>query len=685
MRRKPEATEPRAKAETPPPAGAEGAFSLGWRDWLVAPFLLAATLLAYRPVWRAGFIWDDNGHVTRPDLRSLHGLWRIWFEPGATQQYYPLLHSAFWVEHRVWGDSAPAYHIANLCLHALVAFLLYVLLRRLSVPGSLLAASAFALHPVCVESVAWISEEKNTLSAVFCLASALAYLGFDRRRSAGPYAAALLLFALALATKTVTATLPAALLVLIWWKRGRLSWKADVLPLVPWFGLAAASGFVTAWVESRYIGASGEAFTLSFMARVVLACNALWFYLGKALWPTQLSFIYPRWDIHGEFGCQYLYVLLTALVLVRAYAWRRWSRGPLAAVLLFAGTLFPALGFINVYPFIYSYVADHFQYLALGIVVSAVVAAASLGARHLSGVSRYGAASAAACAVAFLAWLTSIQCRAYVDSETLWRTTIEANPYSWMAYQNLGRAYLKEGRVFQAIAQFQEAVDLRPNDHEALNELGVAEMQAGRNDRATAALQRALEAAPDSTETHLNLGVLLLQEGRNDEAAQQFQGVVEVDPSNAKAHRSLASALFMEGQPHEAEAQFALALALEPGDAQTHSDLGAALAADARPDDAIAEFKAALAIDPRMTVALVNLGGSLMKEARFGEAADALGRAVALEPGDARLRNNLGIALARAGRHQEAVEQFRKAVEIDPGYEAARRNLDGMLRALGRQ
>jgi tetratricopeptide (TPR) repeat protein len=667
-----------------PDAGG-AAFSLGWKDACVAAFLLVATLLVYRPVWHAGFIWDDNGHITRPDLQSLHGLWRIWFEPGATQQYYPFLHTAFWVEHRLWGDAAPAYHIANLCLHALVAFLFYILLRRLAMPGSFFAATAFALHPVCVETAAWISEEKNTLSAVFYLGSALTYLAFDRRRRGGLYAAALGLFALALATKTVTATLPAALLVLFWWQRGRLSWKRDVAPLLPWFALAAASGWVTAWVENRFIGASGEAFTLGFMGRLNLAAHALWFYLGKALWPTDLSFIYPHWDVVAAFGCQWLYFLCVLLVAVRVYIWRRRSRGPMAAFLLFAGTLFPALGFINVYPFIYSYVADHFQYLALAVVVASVAALAALAIRRLSLLSQRIAIAAAAGLVALLALLTTAQCRAYVDAETLWHATLAANPDCWMAYQNLGGVYMKEGRVFQAIAQFEEAIDLRPNDHEALNELGVAQMQAGHNDRALAAFQRALAAAPNSTETHLNLGVLLLQAGSNAEAAQQFQGVIEVDPSNAKARRSLASALFLLGNPKEAEDQFAAALKLEPADAQTHSDLGAALAADGRPDDAIAQFNAALHINPRLSVALVNLGGSLMKAGRFAEAADALGRAVALEPNDARLRNNLGIALVRAGHPQEALEQFRRAVAIDPGYRSAQRNLAGLRHALGQQ
>jgi hypothetical protein len=183
-------------------------------SWPIFGSIFAAALAAYWPALRGGFIWDDNFHVTPPALRSLHGLWRIWFDLGATQQYYPLLHSAFWFEHRLWGDAVLGYHLANLTQHALAACLVVLIVRRLALPGAWLAGLIFALHPVCVEAVAWISEQKSTLSAVFYLASALVYLRFDQTRRKPHYLWALGLFVLALLSKTVTATLPAALLVI---------------------------------------------------------------------------------------------------------------------------------------------------------------------------------------------------------------------------------------------------------------------------------------------------------------------------------------------------------------------------------------------------------------------------------------------------------------------------------------
>jgi hypothetical protein len=358
---------------------------------MAAAALLFVSLFAvYWPALRGGFVWDDAAHVTRPDLRSLHGLWRIWFDLTATQQYYPLLHSVFWVEHRIWGDSVFAYHLLNLVLHGLAACLVVAIVRRLSLPGAWLAAFVFALHPVATETVAWISEQKNTLSAVFYLAAALVYLRFDDTRRRSLYLVALGLFLAALLTKTVTATLPAALLVIFWWKRGRIGWKRDVRPLAPWLAIGAAAGYLTAWVERHYIGAQGADFSLNAVERCLVAGRALWFYFGKLVWPSPLIFVYPRWTIDAGALWQYAFPLSVAAAAVPLFLAARRSRGPLAAFLLYAGTLFPALGFLNVYPFVFSYTADHFQYLAMLAVIVPASAFATSAAMRLAGVYSEG-------------------------------------------------------------------------------------------------------------------------------------------------------------------------------------------------------------------------------------------------------------------------------------------------------
>jgi hypothetical protein len=280
------------------------------REWILGGLLLLIILAAYQQVWHAGYIWDDDSYVTKnATLRDLHGLWRIWFEVAATPQYYPLVHTSFWIEHHLWGLNPLGYHLVNLVLHALGAILLWRGLLRLGIPGAWLAAAIFAVHPVEVESVAWITERKNVLSAVFYFAAALTYLRFetarDEKDQAGQrwylYFASLFLFVLALLSKTVACSLPAALLLVRWWKSGRIKWR-DILALLPFFAFGLGLGLLTAWLEKHHVRAEGEEWALTFGQRFLIAGRALWFYASKLLWPANLIFIYPRWDVSAAFG-----------------------------------------------------------------------------------------------------------------------------------------------------------------------------------------------------------------------------------------------------------------------------------------------------------------------------------------------------------------------------------------------
>ena len=432
-----------------------------WPAWCSCLLIFVATLVAYWPALNGAFIWDDGGHVTRAGLRSLAGLGRIWFEVGATQQYYPLLHSAFWVEYQLWGDAPSGYHLLNVLLHATSACLFGVMLRRLAVPGAWLAALVFALHPVCVESVAWISEQKNTLSTVLYLGAALAYWRFAADRRRAHYALATALFVLALLTKTVTATLPAALLVVCWWQRGRLEWRRDVLPLLPWFVLGVAAGLITARVEHTLIGTKAAAFSLNAVERVLIAGRVVWFYLGKLFWPADLEFIYHRWTISTTNAWQYLFPLPAIAALGALWWGRRQRRGPLAGALFFGGTLFPVLGFLDVFPFIYSFVADHFQYVAcLGIFAVVSAGVAGLSARTSLRTIRI----AAALVLLTLGTLTWQQSGIYRDVFVLYETTLARNPACWMAHNNLGIALAKAGRKEEAITHFRQSLQINPGN-----------------------------------------------------------------------------------------------------------------------------------------------------------------------------------------------------------------------------
>lgn len=588
----------RPPTTTPPTVGLSAAGLLArlpesWNCLLI----FAVVLAAYLPALSGGFIWDDPGHITRADLRDLAGLGRIWFEFGATQQYYPVLHSAFWLEYWIWGDSAFAYHLLNVLLHATGACLLGRLLQRLAVPGAWLAALLFALHPVGVESVAWITEQKNTLSTVFYLAAALAYLRFDRSRRPVDYALAGGLFALALLSKTVTATLPAALLVVFWWQRGRLEWRRDVLPLLPWWGLGVAAGLVTAHFESAFIGARGSDFDLTLGERFLLAGRVFWFYLGKLAWPAELVFIYPRWTVDAVELWQWLFPL-GALVVLGGLGWLSWKRGrrgPLAVLLLFGGTLFPVLGFFEVFPFVFSYVADHFQYLAS--LACFALAGAGL-ARGLARLPRLGAGLVGAALLLTLGTLTWRQCGMYRDLFTLYETTLARNPTCWMAHQNLAIALTEAGRAEDALPHLQATLRLKPDHAPAENNLGDGLLRLGRPAEALPHLERAVRLQPDYAVAHCNLGQTLARLGRLDEGLAHFAEAARLDPRYPQAELNWGIGLLEADRVAEALPHCARAVQLMPHWVQARLTYGRALAGLDRMAEAAAEFRVAVDLAP---------------------------------------------------------------------------------------
>jgi tetratricopeptide (TPR) repeat protein len=587
---------------------AGGAWEIG-----AAASLVFATLIAYSPALDGTRLWDDASHITSPALQSVQGLWAIWSKLGATQQYYPLLHTAFWLEHHLWGDAVLGYHLTNVVQHLVSAFLVVLIVRRLSLPGAWLAGFLFALHPVCVESVAWISEQKNTLSAVFYLGSALAYLSFDRTRQWRRYYLALGLFVLALLSKTVTATLPAALLLVLWWQRGRIGWRKDVLPLVPWTALGVASGFLTAWVEREGIGAKGSAFTLSVLERCLLAGRVIWFYLWKLVWPADLVFIYPKWKVDSAVWWQWLFPL-AALGLLAGLCWlARRRRGPLAGFLFFAGTLFPALGFFNVWPFVYSYVADHFQYLAsLGVIVPFASVLAQAPKRVPAGILRRTPVLSVllVTALGVLSWRQSGM---YRDAETLYRETLARNPACWMAHTNLGIVLAPvPGRLPEAIAEFEAAARLKPDDADAHYNLGFALLSVPeRSSEGVSHLEAAIRLKPRMALAHYALGVAFSDDpSRVPEAVRHLESAVQLNPGVAEAHYALGNALLqLPDRTSDAIAQYQAALRIRPDYAEAHLNLGSVLAeTPGRVLDSVKEFEAALRIRPDYLGAHLNLG-----------------------------------------------------------------------------
>ena len=569
------------------------------RTWLRAGLIVLLTLAAYLPALRAGFVWDDDRYVLADVTMTPGGLGKIWLQVGATIQYYPMVFTTFWLEHGFWHLAPWGYHLVNVLLHAAGAILLWRVLERLSVPGAYLAAAIFALHPVHAESAAWITERKNVLCGVFYLWALLTYLrfcGVGPVEPAGPrrwgiYARALVLFVCALLSKTVACCLPAVTLLLLWWKRDRLRLQ-DVLPLIPMFVIGLGMGLVTAWVEKHTVGAEGEVWALSFAEHCLLAGRILWFYAGKLLWPAGLTFIYPRWQIDSGLWWQYLYPGAAVVVIISLWLLRgRIGKAPLAAVLVFAGTLVPALGFFDVFFMGYSYVADHFQYLASMALIALFAALPAGGFGMLnrrvralrSSVSRFSASPVlahllSAVLLGILATVTWQQARAYKDRQTLWRHTLARNPSCWLAHNNLG-VLLAEQEDFEGAAEHYH---------------------------------RALRARPDYLRAHLNLAMLLGRQGEYREAADHCSEALEIRPDSAEAHGTLGTVYAAQGLLHKAAASYRRALqefqgisgssrwtALTRLDvAETHYNLGRVLTRQNKFAEAAAEFEEALGLRP---------------------------------------------------------------------------------------
>jgi tetratricopeptide (TPR) repeat protein len=632
---------------------------LTWPVGWVCALIFAIAFAIYFPALNGGLLWDDPSHVTRPELRSLAGLFRIWFEPGATQQYYPLLHSAFWVEARLWGDATLGYHLVNVVFHATAACLLGVLLRRLAVPGAWLAALIFVVHPVCVESVAWISEQKNTLSLVLYLCAALAYLRFDTSRRAPAYLFASGLFLLALLTKTVTATLPAALLVIFWWRRGRLNLRRDVLPLLPWFALSAAFAVVTARIEATFvIGAEQSHYALTFLERGLLAGRVIWFYLSKLLWPANLIFIYPRWQIDA--GAAWQYLLPLAVLGALAGLWFARRRALLAAALFFCGSLFPALGFIDIYPFVYSFVADHFQYLAsLGVF-------AASGAGLALGLVRWPRATRAICIVVLLglAGLSWKQGRMYRDVVTLYETTLQQNPSCWMAHNNLGATLLIAGRPQGAISHFDATLRLNPQYAEAESNWGDALRQIGQPREALAHYERAFALQPNFAETHNGWGIALVALGRSEEALPHFITAVRLKPNFPSAQFNAGLGLAKAGKVAEAIPHFQAAVESKPDYAEAELSWGMALAQTQRFPEAVAHFEQALRLDPKSARFQLTYARALAVAGRHGDAIAHYQAALEREPNSPEAHYGLAISLRETGRIDEAQRHLAAAQQL---------------------
>lgn len=526
--------------------------------------ILVMVLVAYIPAMRGGFIWDDDKYVTEnPLLTAPDGLRQIWFSLNSPSQYFPLVYTTFRVERAHWGLNPAGYHVVNILLHATNALLIWLILRRLSIRGAWSAAAIFALHPVQVESVAWITERKNVLSTLFYLLTVIAWMRFADKGEKKYYVASLVSCALALSAKTTACTVPAALLMVLWIRKLPITWKR-LVQVIPFAAISIFMGMVTIWWERVHQGTQGAEFALSPAERILIAGRALWFYLGKLVWPSKLAFSYPQWRVNAADATQWVWPVACLALLILLWQGRRaWGSGPLIAAAFFAALLSPMLGFISLYTFRYTYVADHYQYLAaLGPIA---LFSALVRREWRSPAIGYALPAVILCVLGVLTWR---QACVYKDAETLWTDTLAKNPTAWIAHDGLGAELSKQGVTDEALAHYDEAIRLRPDHWEGYINKAVCLADNDRLDEAIPCYEKGLRLLPRNPGAHFALGNAYSQKGRLRDAEREYRESIGINPHQPDVHANLAAILTQTGRYDDAIAHYAEALR----DDQTHAE-----------------------------------------------------------------------------------------------------------------
>jgi tetratricopeptide (TPR) repeat protein len=547
------------QAQTLEPQG-----SAWWRSPAIqAAAIIVACLLVFSPVMLGGgFFWDDyillvnNNLVREPGFRGLLDIWTSTRNPD----YFPLTSTSFWLEWRLWGDWASPYHVTNVLLHAASSVMLWRILLRLKMPGAFVAALLFAVHPVNVESVAWIAERKNTLCMFFACISVLLHL----REKPAADAAAIVCFALSLLAKTATVMLPVVLLIVAWWRHGRIT-PRDLLRSAPYFALSAAMGIVTLWFQ--YTSAIQDVVVRndSFASRLATAGCAVWFYLGKALLPVDIAFQYPRWDVMAHGALAFVPLLLLAVLFVALWLTRR--KAALASLAAYVVLLLPILGFLNIFFMRYSLVSDHWQYPAIPCVL-ALAAAALMRLRLERNILLGLTATIVAVLMIYSASIAAV----YRSAESIWLDTLAHNPDSWLAHANLGELYLDRARqdgeyLPRAIDHLQKVVELQPKRALGYTNLGNALLLANRRDEAATIYSKGLAlnegSADERARMHTNVGSLDAMSGHTREAIAHFQEAIRLEPNFPPPHFNLG-VLLAEEKPDEARIELRRAAELNP-------------------------------------------------------------------------------------------------------------------------
>ena len=718
---------------TTPPGIAARLRDMACRHPAALPALAIALLIvaSYAPLFSADYIWDDK--IFQEEAACVQaplGVIDIWLNPRCIKNeahYWPLVYSSFWLEYQLWGFNPLGSRVVNLLAHLCVCLLLWRLLMRLRLPGAWVAAAVFALHPVHVEAVAWAIARKDLFASVFYLLGFHCYLRFRERAASRDYIALLALFTAGMLAKSLVITLPATLLVWVWWRHGRIEAR-DFMQTLPLFGLGVA---MAAGDLSFYHARAVIDFDYAWAERPIIAAKALWFYLGKLLWPHPLIPVYPKWDVDPANWLNWLpLVAAVALALSLWFARRVTGRAPLAGVLLFAIVLSPTLGLgINVF-MLFAFAADRYQYLASAALITLFASTAVVLHRRFCAHRAIASAAKAALLLLLLGYgvLTFRQTLVYQDDAAFWQHIVEQNPKAHSGYYNLGLALVDKGQVQAGIDAYRHALALGDESAGTYINLSYALLQLEQYEQAAEIARRATKADPKALLAHQNLASALHKLERYEETLAALQAVAalmkkptaehqyhlghiagllgrteqaeryllqslqlqpnytearrellftylkagrydkarKLDPNAAQSLARIAAGLFNDGRLEQALTHYRYAIGIAPHDADAHVNMGATLTRLGRVDDAMQSYQQALRLDPDHGQGLAQLAYTHFNAARYTQALPLYRRLATLEPANAKAHVNVGMALSRLQRPQEAQAAFNRALEIEP-------------------
>jgi Flp pilus assembly protein TadD len=595
-------------------AGNEGVLSTEfvlppWKLALIhAAIIIAAGLWIYSPALHGDWLWDDSLYITdNPLLSDPDRLWKAWFQPGSFIEYYPIQETVQWMQWRLWGNDTFGYHLTNVVLHLVSALLVWRVLAKFGLRLAWLGGLIFAVHPMMVESVAWIAEFKNTLSLPPFLLAICAWIDYEDRGRRADYLRALALFVVAMLCKISMASFPAIILLYAWWKRGRVGWR-DLLASAPFLVISVLLSVITVlsgiWYLQNQLKLPAVVDIGGLASRLALVGQTLSFYFTKCFWPLGPLPVYPQWKIEACPPFQFL----PWLVLAGAACWlwsrrRTWGRHVLLGLGFFILTLGPFLGFLPLAYMSFTWVMDHFLYLPIiGIIGIVVAGIEEIDARLAAGIHPFSSGLLTVL-MGLLAFESHWYAAAFTNNETFWSYTIERNPGAWFAHNNLGKILLVAGEPEQARKHFEFVIQLKPDYGEPYCGLADSLIALGRIPEGVKAYEQSLARDPYSPETNNNFGVVLAQTGHTPEALAHFAVALHGHPFYADAHNNTGNTLLQAGRTAEAIEQYALAVQSKPNYVEAHANLGIALARLGRIREAVEQFQIVLHLNPDNAVA----------------------------------------------------------------------------------